>query len=154
MMAGGSLFSRGDDPNLRARRLLALGLNAAAALNPRLVRVHSGEVALSLRPGEPDRIEAAPATSETRIHVRQRFRPGLAVEFLLAQQCTHHCRDALEVFDFIFPEISVHLFQGEHVWPEGCRCPCVLPSFEHAVRKAGIPVADHELLGLQGLPGD
>lgn len=81
-----SLFSGGDDRRSRARRQLALGLNAALALNPRFVRVVSGDkngsAVLEMRPGKPDHYEAREAPAEgTHVHVKSRFRPGLVVQF-------------------------------------------------------------------------
>jgi len=101
-----SLFSGGDDRRSRARRQLALGLNAALALNPRYVRVVSGDAdgsaVLEMRPGKPDFYEAREEPVEgTHVHVKSRFRPGLVVQFfrnvagtlpeerLLEQRCKH-----------------------------------------------------------------
>jgi hypothetical protein len=85
----GSLLAAADTPVAAARRELALGLNAAMALNPRWVRVESGGAPagagafLELRPGEPDRFgPLEPCAPGTRLHVKQRFRPGLVVQFL------------------------------------------------------------------------
>jgi hypothetical protein len=102
----GALFSKAADDDTRARRELALGLNAAMALHPRWIRVTSGDgttgTQLELRPERPDAFgPLAPAPRGTRIHVKARFRPGLAVRFVrnirgtlaeevwLAQRCTH-----------------------------------------------------------------
>ncbi|NMC72077.1 MAG: hypothetical protein GYA57_18745, partial [Myxococcales bacterium] len=83
----GSLFVRSEDDATRARRALALGLNAAMALNPRWIRVDSGDeeaaVRFELRADRPDAIQPAPeAVAGTRIHVKSRFRAGLAVAFV------------------------------------------------------------------------
>ena len=82
----GSLLSGSDNVKTEARRELALGLNAAMALNPSFIRVESGHgeggAYLEMRPERDDEygpLEVAPG--ETRIHVRQRFRPGLLVQF-------------------------------------------------------------------------
>jgi len=42
-----AIFARGDDPDLGARRELAIGLNGAMALNPKLIRVHRTASALA-----------------------------------------------------------------------------------------------------------
>ena len=85
----GSLFAARRDAGMRARRELAIGLNAAMALNPKWVLLESGAggglgVRLRLRAGEPDQIEelANGVPSGTRIHVKSRFRPGLILEFV------------------------------------------------------------------------
>lgn len=83
----GSLFVSADDDATRARRALALGLNAVMALNPRWVRIDSGDgaggVRLELRVDRPDAIGASPeAPPGTRIHVKSRFRAGLAMAFV------------------------------------------------------------------------
>ncbi|MBI5501579.1 MAG: hypothetical protein HY907_15145 [Deltaproteobacteria bacterium] len=81
-----SMFSPADTDDLRARRQLALGLNAAMALHPRHVRIASGDgetgASLELRPRRPDRIGAPDEVPRgTVIRVKDRFRPGLAVRF-------------------------------------------------------------------------
>ncbi|MBI5490511.1 MAG: hypothetical protein HY905_24465 [Deltaproteobacteria bacterium] len=81
-----SMFTPADTDDLRARRQLALGLNAAMALHPRHVRVECGDgetgATLELRPKRPDRIDAAARVpAGTVIRVKDRFRPGLAVRF-------------------------------------------------------------------------
>lgn len=83
----GSMFVRSDDDLTRARRALALGLNAAMALNPRWIRVDTGDgtaaVRFEMRADRPDAIAAAPEpVAGTRIHVKSRFRAGLAVAFV------------------------------------------------------------------------
>ncbi|MDC0671575.1 hypothetical protein [Nannocystis radixulma] len=71
----------------RARQQLAVGLNAALALNPRHVRVTSGppgqRVLLEATHGAEDVIARVPGDrgAGTVIHVKQRFRPGLVVRF-------------------------------------------------------------------------
>jgi hypothetical protein len=85
--AYGSLFNRAGDDDGRARRQLALGLNAAMALYPRRARIDSGDgktgAYLELRPDRSDRYgPLAAAPSGTRIHVKERFRPGLLVSFV------------------------------------------------------------------------
>ncbi|MCB9756406.1 MAG: hypothetical protein H6713_41330 [Myxococcales bacterium] len=72
---------------VQARQELALAVNAAMALNPRYIRVFSGDttsrVFLELRPSRPDKLdEVKPIVEGTWIHVKQRFRPGLLVQFL------------------------------------------------------------------------
>jgi hypothetical protein len=81
-----SLFSGHRKREVKARRELALGLNAAMALNPRRVTVVSGDgesgVELELRPDQPDRFQKAEKPVKgTVIHVKARFRPGLVVNF-------------------------------------------------------------------------
>lgn len=73
--------------SLRAAQQLAFAVNSAMALNPRWLRVQSvgsdGEgTLLELRPDVEDRVEAlSGAEPGTHIHVRDRFRPGLVIEF-------------------------------------------------------------------------
>lgn len=92
--------------HLRGLQQLAFALNSAMALNPRFIRVESVDAEgrgalLELRPDQPDhvaRIEGA--EPGTRVHVRDRFRPGLLVEFFrsvgagVAEQrlLRRHCR--------------------------------------------------------------
>ncbi|MBX7079563.1 MAG: hypothetical protein K1X88_10280 [Nannocystaceae bacterium] len=76
-----SMFSSIDEPQIEARRDLALSLNAALALAPEVLRVESGlgpaAVAFVMRPGQPDLIEdSARDTDEATTVVRVRFRPG------------------------------------------------------------------------------
>lgn len=78
----GALFVGGTDPDLRARRQLALGVGAAEATKPKFVRVVSGTGAaaasLTLTPGEPDRYGPAEgATGGTTIHVKARLLAAL-----------------------------------------------------------------------------
>lgn len=86
-----SMFGDRAESNLRSRQELAIALNAALALNPRWVRLWShradaGPVQLELRPGTESLppAEDAPARDKrgTSIHVKQRFRPGLVLEFV------------------------------------------------------------------------
>ncbi|WAS98748.1 hypothetical protein [Nannocystis punicea] len=83
-----SSFAAAGSEVERARQQLAVGLNAALALNPRHVRVTSGppggRVRLEARHGAEDRITRVPEDRDmgTVVHVKQRFRPGLAVRFL------------------------------------------------------------------------
>ncbi|GEM_PF-2390503 len=88
----GSKGGEHERQSLRAAQLLACGLNSAMALNPRWIRMTSvgpgGEGAgLELRPDRADSFErlegAAPGT---HIHVRDRLRPGLLVEFVQSLQ--------------------------------------------------------------------
>lgn len=98
----GSLFSSSTNQDMSARRELALGLNAAMALNPKWIRVESGNAFLDIRPRRDDQFGPLDTPStETSIHVRQRFRPGLIVDFFqnisgtiaeeryLRSACTH-----------------------------------------------------------------
>lgn len=92
--------------HLRGLQQLAFALNSAMALHPRFVRVESVDaegrgVLLELRPEQPDRIERiAGGEPGTRVHVRDRFRPGLVVEFFRSvggkvaeqQLLRRHCR--------------------------------------------------------------
>lgn len=92
--------------HLRGLQQLASALNSAMALNPRFIRVESVDaegqgVALVLEPERPDQLERITgAEPGTRIHVRDRFRPGLLVEFFrsvgdgVAEQklLRKHCR--------------------------------------------------------------
>ncbi|MCA9700848.1 MAG: hypothetical protein KC431_25190, partial [Myxococcales bacterium] len=92
-----SLFVKHGTPGIVARRQLALACNAVMALNPRFVRIQSlgstGGVQAVLEPERPDVIERLEQgttgtglgpgeTWTTRIHVKERFRPGLLVRFL------------------------------------------------------------------------
>jgi hypothetical protein len=78
----GSLLSKTESPVVEARRELCLGLNAAMALNPRFIRVESGGAYLLMRPGKDDEYGALEAeVAGTSVHVKQRFRAGLLVEF-------------------------------------------------------------------------
>ena len=78
----GALFVGGEDPDLRARRQLALGVGAAEATKPKFVRVVSGAgpvaASFTLTPGEPDRYGPAEgATGGTTIHVKARLLTAL-----------------------------------------------------------------------------
>jgi len=82
-----SLFARQNTPENDARRQLALGVNAAMALNPRYLRVTSKDgkhgVQLEARAGHDDEFgEMSNPPDGTTIHVKSRFRPGLMVSFL------------------------------------------------------------------------
>ena len=83
-----SSFSAARTDEQRARQQLAVGLHAALALNPRWVRVTSGEgeaaVSMVARHGAADEIGGAlkGAPTGTQIHVKSRFRPGLVVRFV------------------------------------------------------------------------
>ena len=92
--------------HLRGLQQLAFALNSAMALNPRFIRLESVDaegrgVALVLEPERPDQLtRIEKAEPGTRIHVRDRFRPGLVVEFFrsigggVAEQklLRKHCR--------------------------------------------------------------
>jgi hypothetical protein len=89
-----SLFVDRSGAGIRSRRELALACNAVMALNPRFVEIISygpkGGVRALLRPDQPDdisKVEAAQPNG-TLIHVKDRFRPGLLVRFLLDTQGT------------------------------------------------------------------
>lgn len=82
-----SSFSAAQTDAERARQQLAVGLNAALALNPRFVRVTSGppgaRVRLEVRHGADDAIGRVDGEGAgTEVHVKQRFRPGLIVRFV------------------------------------------------------------------------
>lgn len=92
-----SMFGDRQASNLRSRQELAIALNAALALNPRWVRLWShaaetGPVELELRPGAeslPPAVDAQPRDLRgTRVHLKQRFRPGLVLEFVKNLQGT------------------------------------------------------------------
>jgi len=91
-----SMFGDRGRSNLRSRQELAIALNGALALNPRWVKVWSHRagqaVSLQMRPGpdSTDSAEACPSRDEggTRVHVKQRFRPGLALRFVKNLQGT------------------------------------------------------------------
>ena len=84
-----SMFGDRRETNLRARQELAVALNAALTLNPRWLRLHSHRdgvgCSLELRPNA-DAAEAQEASvlarGGTRVHVKQRFRPGLLLQFV------------------------------------------------------------------------
>ena len=77
-----SIFTDGDEPLLRGLRQLALGLNAALGLNPRRITVRSGGHQLVLRRGAEELVTAIdPPVTGTTIHVEQRVRVGLLVDF-------------------------------------------------------------------------
>jgi hypothetical protein len=111
----GSLFASvgevavDERARLRGLRQLAFAINSAMALNPRFVRVVSVHedrtgTRLELRPDAPDRIERLAASNEHTpgnwIHVKDRFRPGLVVQFFRSirgnlaevQLLREHCR--------------------------------------------------------------
>lgn len=100
-----------DLARLRGLQQLAFAINSAMALNPRFVRVVSVGAdglgaRLELRPDAPDRIERIESTDEQAhapgnwIHVKDRFRPGLVIEFFRSirgnlaetQLLREHCR--------------------------------------------------------------
>lgn len=80
----GSLFLDGNDSLLRGRQQLALGLNAAMALNPKYALVESGNVRMEMRPGKDDVIgeKDEAAVEGTHIHIRRRWRPDLVVKYM------------------------------------------------------------------------
>ncbi len=72
----------GNDPARDAQQCLAVGLNAAMAMDPRWVRLESGSAFLELRLGEGDRFGALESPIEgTTVHVKERLRPGVIIEF-------------------------------------------------------------------------
>lgn len=78
----GSIFADGDGADLRGVRQLALGLNAALGLEPKRIVVRSGSQQLRLVPGRDEAFEAIdPPVAGTVIHVEQRLRLGLVVQF-------------------------------------------------------------------------
>lgn len=100
----GAALTRRLDPDVLARRQLALGLNSAMALRPTRIVVESGDgttgARLRLHPDAEDALEVMePARTGTRIHVRERFSLGtfsaffknlagsLAEEQLLRARC-------------------------------------------------------------------
>jgi hypothetical protein len=82
-----SLFGGKRDRTIRARRELAMALNAAMGLNPRYVVLESGDgergIRLELRPEQEDVVEAVDGMAAgTRIHVKDQFRAGLLIRFV------------------------------------------------------------------------
>ncbi len=76
-----SMFARRKSSG--ARRQLALGLNAAMALDPGHVHVESGGARMEMRAGADEKITAAERpVAGTRIHVRDRFGRRTVVRFL------------------------------------------------------------------------
>lgn len=76
-------FAAANSDAQRARQQLAIGLHAALAINPRHVKLASGTLTMLARHDQADVIAVAEAATEgTRIHVKQRFRPGLLVRFV------------------------------------------------------------------------
>ncbi len=75
-----SMFTRRRSP---ARRRLALGLNSAMALDPRILRVESGTALMEMRPGGDEITMAKEAVDGTRIHVKDRFGNATLVRFVL-----------------------------------------------------------------------
>jgi hypothetical protein len=111
----GSLFAHSEDiedigpedlVRLRGLQQLAFALNSAMALNPRFARVVSVDAegkgtALQLHPDRPDEVERIEGhTPGNHVHVKDRFRPGLLVEFFRSMSDTlaevlllrEHCR--------------------------------------------------------------
>ena len=79
----GSIFADGDGVELRATRQLALGLNAALGLRPARIFVRSGDQELLLRPDRPEvLIKLEPPIAGTEIHVEQRLKLDLVLDFL------------------------------------------------------------------------
>ncbi|MFO7565937.1 MAG: hypothetical protein R6X02_25060 [Enhygromyxa sp.] len=108
----GSLFASAGEvaleelARLRGLQQLAFAINSAMALNPRFVRVVSVDdeglgARLELRPDAPDQIEQLEASPPGNwVHVKDRFRPGLVLEFFRSlggklaeiQLLRGHCR--------------------------------------------------------------
>lgn len=79
----GSIFADGEDEHLRGLRQLALGLNAALGMAPKRIRVVSGTSSIELRPDRDDVLEQRrDALAQTHVHVEQRLKLGLVVDFL------------------------------------------------------------------------
>lgn len=83
-----AILGKGRGRRAEPLRELAIGLNSAMALRPRFILVESGDdsggAELEMRPGVSDRFEATIPKADirgTRIHVRERFRPGAVLEF-------------------------------------------------------------------------
>jgi hypothetical protein len=78
----GSLFRPGDDRALRGVRQLALALNAALGMEPKHIELRSGTVELRMQPGKRDElIKHDTAQAHTSIHVRQRVRARMVLDF-------------------------------------------------------------------------
>ncbi len=75
-----SMFTRRSS---LARRQLALGLNSAMALDPRVLRVESGTARMEMRPDGDEITTAKGAIDGTRIHVKDRFGNATLVRFVL-----------------------------------------------------------------------
>ena len=79
----GSIFAEGDTADLRGLRQLGLGLNAALGTEPKRIVVRSGATQVLLQPGKEDAFSSiSSAIAETTIHVKQRVKLVLVVEFL------------------------------------------------------------------------
>ncbi|KIG16935.1 hypothetical protein DB30_03919 [Enhygromyxa salina] len=80
----GSLFATGDTRELRGVRQLALALNAAIGMNPKFIHLRSGKLELRMRPGQADEIIVKDTElRSTELHVKQRVRPRLMLDFFL-----------------------------------------------------------------------
>ncbi|MEM7357142.1 MAG: hypothetical protein AAF657_40380, partial [Acidobacteriota bacterium] len=75
-----AMFLRRQSP---ARRQLALGLNSAMALDPRVLRVESGTARMEMRSDGDEITEVQEATPGTKIHVKDRFGNATLVRFVL-----------------------------------------------------------------------
>jgi hypothetical protein len=174
----GAALTRRLDPDVLARRQLAIGLGSAMALRPRVVTVESGDgtrgARLVLRPERED--ELAPietARVGTRIHVRERFAMStfaaffknlagtLAEEQLLRARCGYasfgiglegaRLDRGLSLDDE--PMLDVMEATGEHT-----RALCGLREdgagpARMRIIKDGVWIADHELPSPQFPPG-
>ncbi len=80
-------FARRTDPVQRAMRHIAIGLNAAQALDPALIRIEcareDGAIVMELRPGQEDVFETDITAEQagTRIYLRESWRAGHMLEF-------------------------------------------------------------------------
>ncbi len=120
---------------LRGLQQLAFAINSAMALNPRFVRVVSvasegSGASLELRPDAPDQVERIDANEGqsghapgNSIHVKDRFRPGLVVEFFRSirgnlietKLLREHCRWSRTPIFVNGEQISGPIeFDGEH----------------------------------------
>lgn len=81
----GALFEDRTTDRIKARRELAIAMNAVMALDPKFVRIESGAVRASLDWESGDEISELPeVVPHTEVHVRDRFTAGRVVEFMRA----------------------------------------------------------------------
>ncbi|MCA9691312.1 MAG: hypothetical protein KC636_17035 [Myxococcales bacterium] len=171
----GSMFLDRSSRAVQARQELALALNAAMALNPRYIRVLSGDAErrafLELKPGREDSLsEVEPSVAGTWIHVKRRFRPGLLVEFFrdirgtIAEELLlrEHCRFVKAPLSLDGAAISGPLERADAVAavrfedprfrglagflaPDGDEAP---PGAAVEILCCGVQITRHELSGL------